>query len=171
MTDGSGTDHPLRSVEDMNSEEMNRPPEHPAHTPSDRQPKPQLPWTLIILLGAFALIRPLMHITGVTPEDGGVLKGLLAIGATGVISIVWIAAVVLARVRRPFLTLVLAGVTYAVLSMILSAVLSPILQGELQGPFAHPIAIPSVLIVNAIWGAATGGIALGIRTALDSVNR
>lgn len=133
--------------------------------------RPTLQWRLILLLGAFALIRPLMHITGITPEDGGIAKGLLAIGATAVISAVWILAVLMARVERPFLTLVLAGVTYAVLSMILSAVLSPILEGELQGPFAHPIAIPSVLIVNAIWGAVTGGIALGLRSALRGLNR
>ncbi|WP_460688387.1 hypothetical protein [Nesterenkonia suensis] len=123
-------------------------------------------WRLILLLGAVALIRPLMHITGVTGEEGGLMKGLLAIGATVVISAVWIAVVVIARAPRPFLTLVLAGLTYAVLSMGLSAVLSPILTGELQGPFAHPIAIPTVLLVNALWGAVTGGIALGVRAML-----
>lgn len=124
------------------------------------QARTPLPWTLIVLLGAFALVRPLMHITGVTAENGGIQAGVAAIGATVVISAVWIGVVVIAKVQRPFLTLVLAGLTYAVLSMMLSAVLSPILSGELQGPFANPIAVPSVLIVNAIWGAIAGGIAV-----------
>ncbi|GAA1184485.1 hypothetical protein GCM10009674_23970 [Nesterenkonia xinjiangensis] len=111
-----------------------------------------------------------MHITGVSGGDG-LPKGLFAVGATVVISAVWIGVVLLARVSRPFLTLVLAGLAYAVLSMVLSAVLSPVLGGELQGPFAQPIAIPMVLIVNAIWGAVVGGIAAGLRAALVARHR
>lgn len=121
-----------------------------------------LPWTLILLLGAVALIRPVLRITGLAGEQGVLDPGVAAIGATLVISAVWVAAVVVSEVERPFLTLVAAGLAYAVLSMVLSAVLSPILHGELQGPFAHPIAVAGVLIVNAIWGAVTGGIALAV---------
>src|SRR5690625_1089084 len=125
-----------------------------------------LRWSLIILLGAVALIRALLHITGITAEDGGVPAGVAAVGATLVISIVWILTVLLTRTERPFLTLVLAALVYAVLSMVLSAPLSLIIDGELQGPFAQPIAIPAVLITNAVWGAITGGIAWLISAAL-----
>ncbi|MDZ5077643.1 hypothetical protein [Nesterenkonia sp. HG001] len=138
---------------------------------SDEAPRGRLPWRLILLLGAVALLRPLMHITGVSGGGDVLPKGLFAVGATVVISAVWIGVVLLARVSRPFLTLVLAGLVYAVLSMVLSAVLSPVLGGELQGPFAQPIAIPMVLIVNAIWGAVVGGIAAGLRAALVSRHR
>ncbi|NDK32671.1 hypothetical protein [Nesterenkonia haasae] len=150
---------------------MNKAYDSPVHSSSTAQPRAPLPWKLILLLGSIALIRPLMHITGITDDAGGIQKGMLAIGATVVISAVWITVVVLAKVQRPFLTLVLAGLAYAVLSMVLSAVLSPILEGELQGPFAHPIAIPTVLLVNAVWGAVTGGIALGTRALLSTSNR
>ncbi len=72
--------------------------------------------------------------------------------ATLGISLVWIAVVGLFRVPEPVLTLVSAGVVYAVLSIILSAILSPILTGELQGPVATPFGVDviSLLAVNAI---------------------
>jgi thiamine transporter ThiT len=58
------------------------------------------------------------------------------------------------------LTLLFTGLTYAVLSIILSGILSPILTGELQGPLAMPIAIIPVVLFNAVWGLAAGGLAL-----------
>lgn len=122
-----------------------------------------LPWVLILLLGALALIRPILRITGIASEQGILDPRVTAIGVTVVVSVVWVAAVVVSEAERPFLTLVAAGLVYAVMSMVLSAVLSPILHDELQGPFAHPIAIPGILAVNALWGAVTGGIALVIR--------
>lgn len=118
-----------------------------------------LQWSLVLGLGALALARPLLNITGLAEQLGRPLVPLLA---TLVISVIWIAAVGLSRVAQPVLTLVFAGLAYGVFTIVLSAILSPFLTGELQGPLATPfgVGIVAVLVVNAIWGAITGVIAL-----------
>lgn len=110
------------------------------------------------MLGVVALIRPLLNILGLMDAvpGGPVLVTVL-------ISLMWIAVVGLSGTARAFQTLVLAGLAYGTFAIALSAVLSPILIGELQGPVANPIAIPSVLIVNALWGAVAGVVALGVQ--------
>jgi hypothetical protein len=127
-----------------------------------RQHLISLHWPLVVGLGALALVRPLMSIVGLMDELGRPLAPLLA---TLVISVVWIAVVGLSRVPEPVLTLVFAGLVYAGLSIALSAILSAILTGELQGPLATPFGtgVLSVLVVNALWGAVTGAIALLVR--------
>ncbi|MBA0128058.1 hypothetical protein H0B56_21140 [Haloechinothrix sp. YIM 98757] len=118
-------------------------------------------WALVLGLGAFALIRPVLSMTGGMDALGTPLGPVLV---TAVISVVWIAAVVLARVAEPVLTLVLTGLAYGVFAIVLSAALSPIVSGELQGPLATSFgfAVVPVLLVNALWGAVTGAIALVI---------
>ena len=125
-----------------------------------------LRWPLIIGLGAFALVRPMVRMV----EDQLNVGGLPAVPIviTALISAVWIAVVGLSRTARPVVTLLLTGLTYAVLSITLSGVLSPILTGELQGPLASPVAIIPVLLVNAVWGLATGALALLLQRLLDS---
>ncbi len=122
-----------------------------------------LHWPLILGLGALALVRPLMSVVGLMDAIGKPTGPLLV---TVAISAAWVLAVGLSRVARPVLTLVLAGVIYGALSMLLSAVLSPVLTGELQGPLANPIAIGPVLLINAVWGALAGALALGIQRVL-----
>lgn len=112
-----------------------------------------LQWPLILGLGALALARPVMSMAGLLDVIG---QPTASITISAIISLVWLAAVVLARVHRPILTLVLAGVSYGVFAIILSAVFSPILTGQLQGPVTNPFAIVSVLISNAIWGLVVG---------------
>lgn len=119
-----------------------------------------LNWLLIIGLGVLALIRPVFSIAGFSDALG---KPATPIILTVAISLVWVFAVGLSRVPRPVLTLVLAGVVYAVLAIALSAVLSPLLSGELQGPLQNPAAVVSVLITNVVWGAVAGLIALSLR--------
>lgn len=124
-----------------------------------------LQWSLVLGLGALALVRPLLNIADLADQLGRPLVPLLA---TLVISVVWIAAVGLSRVAQPVLTLVFAGLAYGAFSIVLSATLSPILTGELQGPLATPfgIGVVAVLVVNAIWGAVTGAIALLLQQVL-----
>lgn len=126
--------------------------------PTRRAPSPmqEVSWRLVLALGAFALIRPLLSITGVADVLGRPATPILA---TLVISLVWV-VVAATRARQPLLTLVLAGITYAVLSVALSGVLSVLLEGELQGPLTNPVGIVGVLVTNVIWGAITGVIAL-----------
>lgn len=119
-----------------------------------------LRWPLVLGLGAFGLVRPVLNITGVAEDLG---KPLTPVLATIGISLVWIVAVGLARVAEPVLTLVFAGIAYGVFAIIVSAILSPILLGELHGPLANPASIVGVLAVNALWGLITGLLALGVR--------
>jgi len=119
----------------------------------------QLHWPLIIGMGALALIRPLMNITGLM-EGLGRPFGPLAV--TVLISVAWLAIVVFARVRDPLLTLICTGITYGVFAILISALLSPLLTGTLSGPITNPFAIVAVLITNAIWGALVGLFALVI---------
>jgi hypothetical protein len=114
-------------------------------------------WPYAIGLGLFALVRPIASITGL---DDLVGRPLLPIVLTVAISLIWILAVGLSRVRRPFLTLVAAGATYALAATVMSVPLSLAITGELQGPLTNPFAVVSALITNLIWGAAAGGIAV-----------
>src|SRR5699024_3762330 len=111
---------------------------------------------LVLTLALIALIRPFMSITGISEAIG---KSGASITATVLISIIWIAATVIRKETRPVLTLVSAGVAYAVFAVIISGVLSPILTGALQGPLTNPFAIISVLMTNIISGLITGCIA------------
>lgn len=120
----------------------------------------QLHWPLIIGLGALALVRPLMSITGLLDLLG---RPTSAIAVTVGISLLWLVIVVGTRVRRPFLTLVAVGVTYGVFAILLSAILSPMLTGVLTGPSTNMAATISVLITNAIWGGIVGVLAAIIR--------
>ncbi|WP_431868033.1 hypothetical protein [Nocardiopsis eucommiae] len=121
---------------------------------------PGVPWPLVLSLGALALIRPLMSVTGVTETIGAPWAQL---GVTLLVTVAWVAAVVVAHVPRPFVTLVCAGVAYGVLAVLLGAVLSPLLGEGFRVPLTHPLAVLSVLTVNAVWGALAGGLALAVR--------
>ena len=123
----------------------------------------QLPWSLVLGLGALALVRPLVSI--VETQSGVTGSAAVPIVITVVVSAIWIAVVGLSKVAQPVLTLLFVGLTYGVLSIVLSGILSPVLTGELQGPLATPIAIIPVLLTNAIWGLAAGGLALLVQRA------
>jgi hypothetical protein len=125
----------------------------------------QLHWPLIIGMGALALIRPLMNITGLMDGLGRPVGPLLI---TGLISVAWLMIVVAFRVRQPLLTLICTGGAYGLFAIILSAILSPILTGALSGPITNPFAVVAVLITNAIWGLIVGVIAQGIQGATGS---
>ncbi|MEV4730443.1 hypothetical protein [Saccharopolyspora sp. NPDC049426] len=127
-------------------------------------------WPLIVLLGAFALVRPVLNVTGGMDVLGRPVGPVLV---TVVISAVWLAVVVWRRSERPVLTLTCAGLVYGVLAVVLSAVLSPIVDGELAGPLATPggIGVVMVLLVNAVWGAAVGLVALAAQSRRQAVNR
>lgn len=116
-----------------------------------------LHWPLIIGLGTFALIRPLVNILGLDDILGQPGTVLLL---TGTITLVWVLAVGLSRVSRPVLTLVAAALVYALCAALLSAIISPILDGQLDGPFARPWVFIPLLATNAIWGAVAGLLAL-----------
>jgi len=144
---------------------------HPQTPPASPRPGPfsDIPWSLVLGLGALALLRPLLGVTGVAEALDW--SPFLQLGTTVLITVAWVGAVLVARVPRPLLTLVYAGVAYAVFSTVLSAVLSPLLRGELQGPLTHPFALVGVLATGTLWGLLAGAIALGVRAALDGRQR
>ncbi|MEU0389530.1 hypothetical protein [Streptomyces chartreusis] len=115
---------------------------------------------LVAALTAVALVRPLFSIAGWSEALG---KPLTPVILTLAITLTWILAVGLSRVRDPLLTLVVTGVLYALTALVLSAVLSPLLTGKLQGPLAQPRAIVPLFLVNAAWGAFCGACAMGLR--------
>lgn len=117
-----------------------------------------LQWPLIFGLGALALVRPLVRV--VEHQLGADMGDAAPIIITLIISAIRIAVVGLSQTAHPVLTLLLTGLTYAVLSIILSEILSPIIDGHLDGPLANPISIVPVLMINAAWGLAAGGLAL-----------
>ncbi|WP_313663381.1 hypothetical protein [Cellulosimicrobium cellulans] len=121
-----------------------------------------LSWPLVLGLGALALVRPLLSVTGL---DGAIGRPAAPLLTTLVLTVVWVVAIVVARPAHPLATGVAVGLAYGVLALVLSAVLSPILTGELQGPVAHPVAIVPMLLTNAAWGAFTGAVALGLLAA------
>lgn len=121
----------------------------------------RLNWGLIAGLGALALIRPLVRI--IESQSGLSAGPVLATALTVVVTATWVAIVGFSNEPRPLLTLVLAGLAYAVFSTLASGILSPILTGKLQGPLAMPIAIIPVLLTNALWGLIAGALALAVQ--------
>ncbi|GIO16581.1 hypothetical protein J19TS2_61360 [Cohnella xylanilytica] len=111
---------------------------------------------LILGLGALALIRPIMKMTGVMELIGQAFGSILT---TVLISLAWLAIVLAKRVSSPVTVLVGAGLCYAALAIVLSGIASPLIDGKLQGPLTNPLAIVSVLAINAVWGLIVGGIA------------
>lgn len=117
-------------------------------------------YALIFGLGALALIRPIMKITGVMDLIGQQFGNILM---TVLISLAWLVIVLAKRVPNPVIVLVGAGLSYGLFAILLSGFLSPILNGELQGPLTNPLAIISVFATNAIWGLLIGAIATLLR--------
>ncbi|MEU1899975.1 hypothetical protein ABZ512_16470 [Nocardiopsis dassonvillei] len=126
-------------------------------------------WSLVLGLGALALLRPLAGVTGVAEALDRPLP--LQTALTVLVTAVWVAAVLVTRVPRPLLTLVCTGLAHAVFSIVLGAVLSPVVPGGLRGPLAQPFGLVAVLALNALWGLAAGAVALGVRSALDGRQR
>jgi hypothetical protein len=131
-----------------------------------RPSRPPRPSPLLVLgLGLIALVRPLASI--VVEQSGHELGAGPRLLLTLAITLVWVAVVGLGRAARPVLTLVLAGLAYAVLAIVLSGIASPLLLGHLAGPLAQPLAIVPMLAVNALWGLLAGVLALGVRRLRD----
>lgn len=130
----------------------------------------RLPWLLVVILGALALVRPATNT--VADQVGWDRPAAVPIAFTLLITATWVAVVGFSRNTEPVLTLLATGLVYAVLAIGLSAVISVPLTGRLQGPLANPIAIVPVLAVNAGWGLLAGVLALLLQRArgVDGTN-
>ena len=129
----------------------------------------QLHWPLIIGMGAFAMLHPLLNITGITDLLGRPFAPLMT---NVLISAAWLALVVLLRVRQPVLTLTCTGVVAGIFAFALGSILSPLLTGRPLIPFGNlfvlPFAVAGILVTNTLWGLAMGLVARVIQQALPT---
>ena len=94
----------------------------------------------------------------------------LAIGATILLLVdvfikrkiitVWLAIVVLAKIRQPVLTLIFTSLIYGFLAIVSAAAVSTATTGELNGPLTNIFVFLAALILNTLWGGVFGIIAL-----------
>jgi hypothetical protein len=114
----------------------------------------ELPWKLIVPLGAVGLVRT---IPGIIGSEDPLWVSILVIILLPTVTAIWVGTVVLWRVPHPFVTLVCTGGMYAIWAMVLNV--------AIQGNFSKLplVGISAILIVNLIWGAIAGLIAVGIR--------
>lgn len=122
----------------------------------------QLPWVLIVALGAFALIRPVLSIAGAY-DSGPLEKPVGPVLLTVLIAVIWVGAAAALRVPRPVPTLLFAGVAYGVLALLLNLALQPFLEDAEVPPVPGMIGI---LFFNSLLGAALGLIAAGLQRTL-----
>lgn len=122
---------------------------------TSRSTAADLPWKLIVTLSAIGLVRPLLSMFGVLDALG---KPWSPVAVTVVLAVVWVAAVVAARVSEPVATLALAGVGYGVLALLLNIVGAATTDAEV----APPIGLAAMILGNGIYGAVLGLVALGL---------
>ena len=126
-----------------------------------------LRWGLIAVLGAIALVRPLLSMAGAYDFLGGAAGRVVV---TVLIAAIWIGVVVIRRVPNPLLTLAAAGAAYGVFTMVLQQIMWNLVLGEVpaEAPDTAPILVISwiaILVTNTIYGAFLGLVA----TVVDRV--
>lgn len=136
---------------------------------STKQEINRLPWPLILSLGVFALIRPVIKIFGdVFNYD---VSSLATIIITIFIAVVWITITVRLKVKKPVLVLALSGVVYAVLSIAMAIViqlLAPDLgDGEAKISTLLTAGLIATTIFNLIYGAFLGFIASLVQRVIN----
>ncbi len=122
-------------------------------------------WPLIISLGLLALVRPIIKIFGdvfgyeVAPE------ATIAISAA--IAVVWIAAVVLLKVKQPIITLALSGAVYAVSSIAMAVIVQlsfpNLVSEEAKLSVLLTAGLVASTLFNLVYGAFLGLVAAGIQ--------
>lgn len=117
-------------------------------------------WPLIVLLALSGLIRPVLSVAGVYDDLGAFGHPWAPLLVTLLLAIGWLAVAVTAQVRRPVLTLTLAGLGYGLAAITLNLVLHLFLDSAEWIPAPGYVAI---LGWNAAQGAVLGAIALGLR--------
>lgn len=128
------------------------------------QPLREVPWFSVLGLAAIALVRPAIHVGEFVV--GATVAEWIPFGITVVITAVWAAIVGLRRWRRPFTSLVMTGVAYAVLTVLLGGIGGALLMGGVQGPLADPLSIPGIVLTNLLWGGLAGALATLLQRAL-----
>lgn len=132
-----------------------------------KQKAGQLPWLLILSLGLFALIRPVVKVFGdVFNYD---VSPTATIIITVAIAAAWIGVVVKLKVKNPVIVLALSGVTYAVLSIVMAVIIQLLVPNlgddEAKIPILLTAGLIATTIFNFIYGAFLGFVASLIQKA------
>lgn len=125
-----------------------------------------LPWKVILILALVQLTRPIMSTAGFF--DGFRPQGPIV--ATALIALIWVGAAVIGDVREPVKVLAMAGATYAVIGVAMAVSLQTFFTWSPAETASIPLLITAGLIggivVNVIWGALLGFVAIGIKKAV-----
>lgn len=129
-----------------------------------------LPWTLIVSLGLFALIRPIVKMLG--DVFGYEVSSLATMAITVVIALVWVVMVIKLKVKKPVHVLALSGIVYAVSSILIAATIQ-LLAPDLGNDEAKISTLLTVGLVattafNFAYGAFLGFIAMTLQKVVNS---
>jgi hypothetical protein len=117
-----------------------------------------LNWLLIVELAIFGLIRHLLDILNLVQMNDGLASPVMTV----LISLVWLAAVIIRREPYPLGTLVAVGIVHGLL-VLLIALTTPIIPTGPEG-FVPLIGLVGILAANTIWGAVVGLVAQVVHT-------
>jgi drug/metabolite transporter (DMT)-like permease len=139
--------------------------EEDAFKPTKEQLR-RLPWKLIFILALVQLIRPILSTAGFF--DGFRPQGPII--ATALIALIWVGTAVIENVREPVKVLAMAGATYAVIGVAMAVFLQTFFTWSPEETASIPLLLTAGLIggivVNVIWGALLGLVAIGIKKAV-----
>jgi hypothetical protein len=122
-----------------------------------------LPWRLILILALIQLTRPILSTAGVF--DGIRPQGPII--ATALIALIWVGVAVVGKVKVPVKVFAMAGATYAVIGVAIAVFLQAFFTWSPEETASIPLLLTAGLIggvvVNVIWGAFLGFVAVGIK--------
>ena len=126
----------------------------------------QLPWKLIFILALIQLTRPILSTAGFFDN----FRPQGPIIATALIALIWVGVAVIGNVREPVKVLAMAGATYAVIGVAMAVFLQTFFTWSPEETASIPLLLTAGLIggivVNVIWGAFLGFVAIGIKKAI-----
>jgi hypothetical protein len=126
----------------------------------------QLPWKLIFILALIQLTRPILSTAGVFDN----FKPQGPIIATALIALIWVGAAVIGKAREPVKVLAMAGAAYAVIGVAMAVFLQTFFAWSPEETVSIPLLLTAGLVggivVNVIWGAFLGFVAIGIKKAV-----
>ncbi len=126
----------------------------------------QLPWKLIFILALIQLTRPILSTAGFFDN----FRPQGPIIATALIALIWVGVAVVGKVREPVKVLAMAGATYAVLGVAMAVLLQTFFTWSPEETASIPSLLTAGLIggivINVIWGAFLGFVAIGIKKAV-----
>jgi hypothetical protein len=125
----------------------------------------QLPWKLIFLLALIQLTRPISSTAGFFDNfwpQGPIIS-------TALLALIWIGVAVIGKVREPVKVFAMAGATYAVIGVVMAVFLQTFFTWNPEETASIPLLLTAGLlggiVVNAIWGAFLGVVAIVIQRA------